>query len=220
LSYPNGSIRLVSGKPQAENVLGAAALVHPECTHDSAPRDLADELGSELTEPDYRSLEARWIDRVLADRARLRRVDSITGSQIMGRKSGNCAGIVIPYFVPESERVREYRLRLDQPDLEYGSAGNSQLKQKYLSPPGRSHMLYMPPGTGHSLLVDTGLPIILTEGEFEVLALWRLANYSSPHHPRFFPLAVSGVHNWPGTIGRTVGPDDSQLQVKRENQRS
>jgi predicted P-loop ATPase len=216
LNYPNGSLHLENGKPQAENVLGAAGLAHPEHTHDSALLDLGDELGSALTEADYRSLEARWIDRVLADRARLRRVDSVTGSEMMGRKPGNCAGIVIPYFVPGSQSVREYRLRLDQPDLDYGPAGNSQLRQKYLSPPGRSHMLYLPPGTGHSLLVDTGLPIILTEGEFKVLALWRLANYGSPHHARFFPLAVSRVHNWHGTIGRTVGPDDSQLQVKRE----
>ena len=79
-------------------------------------------------------------------RARLRRVDSLTGGEIVGRKSGNYAGILIPYFHPGSDRVREYRLRRDQPDLEYDSAGNLKTRQKYLSPPGRSNMLYVVPG--------------------------------------------------------------------------
>jgi hypothetical protein len=42
-------------------------------------------------------LEARWIDRRLALHAGLRRVDSLAGGEIVGRKGGNHAGIVIPY---------------------------------------------------------------------------------------------------------------------------
>jgi hypothetical protein len=91
-------------------------------------------------------LEARWIDRALTVLAGLRRVDSLTGAEIIGRKHGNYAGIVIPYFQPGSDRVREYRLRRDQPDLEYDSTGNLKPRQKYLSPPGRSNMLYLVPG--------------------------------------------------------------------------
>jgi len=34
------------------------------------------------------------------------------------------AGILIPYFHPASYRLREYRLRRDQPEFEYDSAGN------------------------------------------------------------------------------------------------
>jgi hypothetical protein len=81
-------------------------------------------IGSGLTPSDYAALEARWIDRELADRARLRRVDSLTGGDIVGRKSGNYAGLVIPYFRPGSDHVREYRLRRDQPDMEHDSSGN------------------------------------------------------------------------------------------------
>ena len=119
----------------------------------------------------------------MADRAGLRRVDSLTGGEIIGRKSGNYAGIVIPYFSPGSGHVREYRLRRDQPDLEYDSAGNLKPRQKYLSPPGRSNMLYLAPGVGTSLLRDASLPIVITEGEFKTLALWRLANHGSPAAP-------------------------------------
>jgi hypothetical protein len=130
------------------------------------------------------------------------------------RKNGNYAGILIPYFHPSSDRVREYRLRRDQPDLEYDSAGNLKQRQKYLSPPGRSNLLYLAPGVSQLLLRDVSLPIMITEGEFKTLALWRLANHDSPAQPRFLPLGVSGVYNWRGTIGKTVGPDGSRLDVK------
>jgi predicted P-loop ATPase len=75
-------------------------------------------------------------------------------------------------------------------------------------------MLYMVPGTGRTLLNDSELPIIVTEGEFKTLALWRLANYGSVSRPRFLPVGVSGVYNWRSTIGKTVGPDGSRLDVK------
>jgi hypothetical protein len=97
-------------------------------------------------------------------------------------------------------------LRRDQPDLEYDSAGNLKQRQKYLSPPGRSNLLYLAPGVSQLLLRDVSLPIMITEGEFKTLALWRLANHDSPAQPRFLPLGVSGVYNWRGTIGKTGGP--------------
>jgi hypothetical protein len=138
----------------------------------------------------------------------------MTGAEIVGRKNGNYAGILIPYFQPGSNRVREYRLRRDQPDLEYDSAGNLKAKQKYLCPPGRSNMLYLLNGVEPSLLSDPDLPIVITEGEFKTLALWRLADNELPAGPRFLPVGVSGVYNWRGTIGKTVGPDGSRLDVK------
>jgi len=159
-------------------------------------------------------LEARWIDSALAVQAGLRRVDSLTGAEIVGRKSGNYAGIVIPYFHPGTDQLREYRLRRDHPDLEYDPAGNLRHRQKYLSPPGRSNMLYVVPVVDPGLLCDPNTPVVVTEGEFKTLALWRLANHRSPGQPRFLPLGLSGVYNWRGTIGKTVGPDGSRLDVK------
>jgi hypothetical protein len=170
--------------------------------------------GSDLTIQDYTELEARWIDRTLAIQAGFRRVDSITGAEIVGRKGGNYSGIVIPYFRPGSGHAREHRLRRDHPDLEYDPAGNLKPRQKYLSPPGRSNMLYVVPGVDPGLFHDMNIPVVLTEGEFKALALWRLANHGSPAWPKFLPLGLSGVYNWRGTIGKTVGPDGSRLDVK------
>jgi hypothetical protein len=171
-------------------------------------------IGSDLTPSDYAALESRWIDSALADRAGLRRVDSLTGGDIVGRRSGNYAGILIPYFLPGGNSVREYRLRRDHPEMEYDSAGHLRPRQKYLSPPGRSNMLYLLPDAAQDLLCDSSIPILMTEGEFKTLALWRLANHHAPDRLRFLPVGVSGVYNWRGTIGKTTGPDGSRLDVK------
>ena len=171
-------------------------------------------IGSDLTSADYAALEARWIDRELADSSGLRRVDSLTGGDVVGRKSGNYAGIVIPYFYPGSNQVREYRLRRDQPDFEYDSKGNLKPRQKYLSAPGRANILYLVPDVERSLLADPELTMVITEGEFKTLALWRLANFGSPGRPRFLPLGLSGVYNWRGTIGKTTGPDGARIDIK------
>jgi hypothetical protein len=39
----------------------------------------------------------------LAERAQLRRANSLTGAEVIGRKSGNYAGILIPDFHPGSD---------------------------------------------------------------------------------------------------------------------
>ena len=151
----------------------------------------------------------------MARRGGLRRVDSLTGGEIVGRRGGgDCSGILIPYFLPSSDQVRDYRLRRDHPDLEYDAAGSRKAKRKYLSAPGRSNMLYLPPGVGQSLHSDPMLPIVIAEGEFKTLALWRAAHHGASSRPRFLPLGVSGVYNWRGTIGKTVGPDGSRMDVK------
>jgi predicted P-loop ATPase len=170
--------------------------------------------GSELTASDFGALEARWIDRELAAAARLRRVDSFTGAQMVGRKGGDYSGIAISYFLPGETEVREYRLRRDRPEMEIDGQGRVKPKQKYLSPPGRGNMLYFAPGVTDAQLRDFTLPLIITEGEFKTLALWRLANWNRAERPRFLPIAVSGVYNWRGTIGKTNGPDGERLDVK------
>ena len=210
----NGSIHHLDPQTKDENAFRDATFVGPEHIAEIKPAASSSLVGSALTPADYSALEARWIDRDLADRAGLRRVDSLTGGEVIGRKSGNYAGILIPYFRPDSAQVRDYRLRRDQPDLEYDSAGNLKPRQKYLSPPGRSNMLYLVPGIGLDLLRDPALPIVITEGEFKTLALWRLANCRVPSAPRFLPVGVAGVYNWRGTIGKTVGPDGSRMDVK------
>jgi hypothetical protein len=170
-------------------------------------------IGSELTPADHAALEARWIDPEWAMRAQLRRVDSLTAGEIVGRRGGDYSGILIPYFLPGSDQVRDYRLRR-HPDLEYDTGGSIKVRQKYLSPPGRSNMLYLPPAVPPSLLHDPAVLIMITEGEFKALALWRAAHHGGVSRSRFLPLGVSGVFNWRGTIGKAVGPDGSRMDVK------
>lgn len=171
-------------------------------------------VGSELTSADFSSLEARWIDRQFAEAAFLRRVDSFTGSQLVGPKGGDYAGIAIPYFAPGSHHVREYRLRRDHPDFEAGVDGQLRVKQKYLSPPGRGNMLYLPPGCDHAALQDSELPLIITEGEFKTLALSRLTTWNTVGKPRFLPIGIAGVFNWRGVIAKTTSSDGQRINVK------
>ena len=132
----NESVHHLNPQRKDENAFGNWPVVGAEHIHDDTPTGAAGPRGSALSASDYAALESRWIDRGLAEQAGLRRVDSLTGGEVIGRKSGNYAGILIPYHHPGSDQIREYRLRRDQPDLEYDSAGNLKQRQKYLSPPG------------------------------------------------------------------------------------
>jgi len=208
VSLLNGSIQRHQSQTESEAGPLAGPLGGSEYVRSS-------HVGSDLTPADCAALESRWIDLETAWRAGLRRVDSLTGGEMVGRKGGgDYSGIAIPYFHPGSERVRDYRLRRDHPDIEYDGSGSLKVKQKYLSPPGRSNMLYLPPGVPQPVLRDPELPVVITEGEFKTLALWRAANHGGRSRPRFLPLGVSGVYNWRGTIGKTVGPDGSRMDVK------
>lgn len=40
------------------------------------------------------------------------------------------------------------------------------------------------------------------------------AGHDSPGRPRLLPLGLSGAYNWRGTVGKTVGPVGSRLDVR------
>jgi hypothetical protein len=42
-----------------------------------------------LSNADFIALKARWVNREIAEAAFLRRVDSFTGAQLVGRKGGD-----------------------------------------------------------------------------------------------------------------------------------
>jgi hypothetical protein len=168
---------------------------------------LLNSFGSDLTDADYRGLVARWITRELADEAGLRRVDSLTGRQMFGRKTGDLAGIIIPFIPPGENNVVEYRLRVDHPELEYRIDGSVRETRKYIQPPGRGNRVYFPPGLAPAAMADPSLPLIITEGEFKALALWRLATLDGLT-PRFVPISIAGVYNWRGTTGMGAAPVD------------
>src|SRR5262245_24519078 len=128
--------------------------------------------GEPLTQADLANLEASFITPELAEVAGLRRVDSPTGAALVGQNgSSDYSGIVFPYFLPDEDRPREYRIRRDTPDYERKTDGSLKEIKKYVAPPGRGNMLYFPPGTHSEQLQDASLPIAIVEGEKKCLAV-------------------------------------------------
>jgi hypothetical protein len=107
LNSYNSSVHHHRPQRKDENAFGNGPFVGPENIRDQQALRTKDFVGSDLTAADYAALEARWIDRGLADLAGIRRVDSLTGAEIVGRKGGNYAGIIIPYFRPGESDFRE-----------------------------------------------------------------------------------------------------------------
>jgi hypothetical protein len=134
LNPHNGNLHHQS--TEAENLLGRRPFSdsnHSGCNTPTATASLA---GVNLTSVDHPAPESRWIDPVLAERTGLRQFDALAGGEIIGRKSDDYDGILIPYSLFGSDRVREYRSRRDPPDLRCDAAGNLKPRQKYLIPPG------------------------------------------------------------------------------------
>jgi hypothetical protein len=170
--------------------------------------------GTALIESDCSTLAASWITPEIAGAAMLRRVASIEGREIVGQKGNrDCAGILIPYYWPGDVSAFNHRIRRDNPDWTAGKDGKPKPQGKYLGPPNGSNRLFIPPGITLEQLSDSQIPIALVEGEKKALALWRLA-YHETESPRFISIAIAGVWNWRGTVGKTGGPKGERLDVK------
>jgi predicted P-loop ATPase len=179
----------------------------------SAAPDILNTWGDDLTAIDLAKLAARWITPELAELAGIRRVDSVTGCSMFNRKR-DMAGLIIPNVFPGTQHVRDYRLRLDHPDFEIDVKGNKRESgMKYIGPTDRPPLIYFPTGITPEMLTDVTLPVIITEGEFKAIALWRLANHES-NNPRFVPIAVQGVDCWRGTIGHTNNASGKRVAIK------
>ena len=172
-------------------------------------------LGCPLSPSDLHNLASSYITPELAEQALLRRVDTVEGTRVVGRrdKVSNYAGIVFPYVWPGEQMPREYRLRRDQPDLEHNAEGKLKQRAKYVSPPGRGNLLYFLPGTDPVLLSDAAVPLAITEGEKKTLALRRLSSHDTDK-PRFLPVGLSGVYNWRGNRGKAPAPNGEMVPVK------
>jgi putative DNA primase/helicase len=142
-------------------------------------------------------------------------VTSLEGGQVVGRNGlkSDYAGLIFPYRWPGETIARDYRLRRDRPELEYKPDGTTKEKQKYLSPPGRSNLLYFPCGIDPAILKDARIPVTIVEGEKKTLALRNLACWNTSEL-RFLPVGLSGVWNWRGTVGKEPGPSGGARIVK------
>jgi putative DNA primase/helicase len=173
--------------------------------------------GSALRASDLDQLALSGINAAATERALLRRVDSATGAAVVGRNgAGDFGGITFPYMWPGTNDVREYRLRRDTPEMEW-SHGVLKPRGKYLSPPGRSNMLYFVPGTEKLWLADSALPILIVEGEKKAIAAAELAWLKSgdaADRPRWLTMALPGVWNFRGKTGRTEGPHGGWSDIK------
>ena len=174
--------------------------------------------GAQLNAGDYSKLAACGVSSELAESAMLRRVESAEGASIVGR-NGNAdySGILFPYTWPGEERVRDYRLRRDKPELEQKADGSFSERNKYVSPPGRGNMLYLFPGTVAAWLEDPTLPVVLIEGEKKCLSLHGLSWHGlgdGAERPHWLSVGLSGVWNFRGTIGKAPGPDGDRRDVK------
>src|SRR5579871_3900762 len=63
------------------------------------------------------------------------------------------------------------------------------------------------------MLEDSTIPVIVTEGEFKAIALSRLAKHQGTS-PLFCPIAIAGVWNWRGTVGKTTGSNGDRRDIK------
>jgi hypothetical protein len=167
-----------------------------------------------LREADCATLATSWITRELAEQAMLRRVDAYQGREVVGQKGNrDCAGILFPYYWPDSPNAFNYRIRRDNPDYTVGKDGKPRPDRKYLGPPKSSNRLYIPPRVTCEHLQDLTIPIVIVEGEKKALALWRLACHETDR-PRFIPVAIAGVWNWRGTVGKGNGPKGERVDLK------
>jgi putative DNA primase/helicase len=92
---------------------------------------------------------------------------------------------------------------------------NGKPKMKYVAPPGRANLLYLPIGTDPASLTNPDLPLIFVEGEFKAIALDRLARYGRPPGElHFLAAGLSGVWNWRGTVAKTTDAVGNRIDVK------
>jgi hypothetical protein len=168
--------------------------------------------GHALNERDYERLAARWITRELTDHAGILRVTDSEGRFMFQRRTDS-EGVIIPNWNPSDQsHVREYRLRLDNPPRVAKEDGSFKDGQKYVQAPGSANYAYIPRGALGRVSADT--PIIMTEGEFKTIALWRLANHET-EIPRFLPIGFGGAWNWRDGKEKTTDARGHRCDVKQ-----
>lgn len=179
-----------------------------------SPGRVQPDWGVPLLAGDYDTLASSWITREFADGALLRRVSAEQGREIVGQKGKrDCAGLLIPYYLPGENFPHSFRVRRDKPEHRLDMAGKLKQQGKYLGAPGCANRLYFPTSVTVAQLADPSIAIVITEGEKKAIALHRLALFKSDV-PRFIPIALAGVWSWRGNVGKAGGPNGERVDVK------
>ncbi len=129
------------------------------------------------------------------------RVSDAEARDVFGiRGDDDMAGLIFPYYDPETLNRVTCRLRRDNPDPD----GH----RKYICPWGDNHHLYFAPGAG-ALLHNPGVDVVLVEAEKSALALLALSERAGRH---WLLIATGGCWGWRGKAG---AEDENQSPDQR-----
>lgn len=167
----------------------------------------------DLTPVDRQAIcQEHWLTNAILDAAGIRRVLDHQGRSLTGWSKRNCAGILIPFPTLDGSSSKAFRIRRDTPDHRLDLNGVAKIERKYASPYGQRNHIYWPPGTTAADIENPALPLIVTEGEYKTLALWRLSQHGSDKQ-RFLPLGLGGVDAWVGRDGKQSLPGGDTVET-------
>jgi len=176
------------------------------------------QVGRDLDQSDFASLERCFIPREVAVAACLRRVSDSEARELFGvnGRGGSYSGTVFPFPDPITGRNVTYRLRRDSPDLEQ-SGERVVERRKYISAAGAGNRVYFPPGQIGPWLDQIKMPILIVQGEKKTLAMWAVAWNGlgdAAEMPHTLPIGLPGVWSWRGRIGKSPAPKGGTQTVK------
>ena len=167
----------------------------------------------ELTPHDRQNIcQEHWLTNEIIDAAGLKRIPDFEGRRITGWAKRNCAGILIPFPTLDGSISHAFRIRRDVPEKRVDLKGETRIERKYAQPYGQRNHIYWAPGTTAEEITNPAIPIVITEGEYKTLALWRLAHHDTPT-ARFLPLGLGGVDAWMGRDGKQDLPGGGQTET-------
>lgn len=187
----------------------AIMIAEPLASHRNGNSNSRAHHGSNDAVPDY-----GYVSCELLISAGCYTVDTADGAEIVGRRrSGgrDYSGLVFPFFWPGDQRPRASRLRRNQPDIERKHDGELAETGKYLSYAGQGNLLYFHPATPADWITNTGIPVIITEGEKKTLALWQ---YFHDTGEKRLCVGLTGVWNWRGIIGKVTSDKGQRLDER------
>jgi hypothetical protein len=166
---------------------------------------------SPLTQFDLEKLARSGISPELAEANHLFRVASWEAKELVGiRGDGDFSGIIFPYQDIRGNQNIRYSLRLDHPPMERKADGGMKELGKYRREPGTNH-IFLPWSECPGDLRSTERPLVIVEGEKKAIALQGYVHQAGATH---MVVAIPGVWNWRGKIGKTFDQDGTAVDIK------